>query len=226
MARARWLGHAAFSLELAGSKILIDPWVRGNPSCPVELEEVRDADIVCVSHDHADHMGDAVEICRRSKAKLICVFEVGLKAQEGGVEAEKIYGMNVGGTVKVDGLEITLVPALHSCSAGTPVGFVVKGEGKTVYHAGDTALFSDMGLISRLYGPIDLALLPIGGFYTMGPLEAAEAVALMEPRAVIPMHYGTFPVLVQTAEEFVKLAREKSPGTQVIVLEPGGSYEF
>jgi len=103
---------------------------------------------------------------------------------------------------------------------------VVRGEGKAIYHAGDTALFSDMALIGRLYGPLDLALLPIGGYYTMGPLEAAEATALLKPKAVIPMHYATFPVLEQNADKFVELVREKSPETKVIVLKPGESYEF
>ena len=220
------MGHAAFALELAGKVVLIDPWMRDNPSCPLGLEDIRRADVVCVSHDHGDHLGDAFEICRRHGSKLVCVYEVGCRAEGEGVRPEQICGMNVGGTVELDGLSITLVPAIHSCSAGVPVGFVIRGEGKAVYHAGDTALFSDMALIARLYGPIDVALLPIGGFYTMGPLEAAEAVALLKPKTVIPMHYATFPVLVQDAGEFVALVGEKSPGTKVVVLRPGEAYEF
>jgi len=229
LARALWLGHAAFLLELGGSKLLIDPWITGNPSCPLTLDEIRDVgkvDVVCVSHDHADHLGDAFEVCRKQGAKLVCVYEVGVKAQEEGVKPEDIYGMNVGGTIEVSGLKITLVPALHSCSVGVPVGFVVRGEGKAVYHAGDTALFGDMALVPRLYGPLDLALLPIGGFYTMGPLEAAEAVELLRPKAVIPMHYATFPVLVQDAGEFVRLVHQKCPDVEVVVLRPGETYEF
>jgi len=229
LARALWLGHAAFLIELGGTKLLIDPWITGNPSCPLTLDELRDVDaiaIVCVSHDHADHLGDAFEICRRQGAKLVCVYEVGVKAQEAGVKADNVYGMNVGGTVELGGLKITLVPAIHSCSSGVPVGFVIRGEDKAVYHAGDTALFGDMALIKKLYGPIDLALLPIGGYYTMGPVEAAEAVCLLEPRAVVPMHYATFPVLVQSADEFVRLVQEKHPETKVVVLRPGQSYEF
>ena len=229
MARARWLGHAAFYLELGGARVLVDPWIGGNPACPLTPDEVLElgkVDVVCVSHDHADHLGDAFKICREHRAKLVCVYEVGLRAQEEGVKADDIHGMNVGGTVEVAGLKITLVPALHSCSAGVPVGFVIKGEGKAVYHAGDTALFGDMALIGRLYGPIDLALLPIGGYYTMGPLEAAEAVALLKPKAVIPMHYATFPVLVQDASEFASLVRQKCPDVKVVVLKPGEVYEF
>ena len=226
MARLRWLGHAAFWLELAGRKLLIDPWIKGNPSCPIGLEELEKPDVVCVSHDHGDHLGDAFEICRKHGSKLVCVYEVGCKAEQEGVKAEQVCGMNVGGTVELEGLRITLFPAIHSCSCGVPVGFVIKGEGRTIYHAGDTALFSDMALIPRLYGPVDVALLPIGGYYTMGPLEAAEAVALIKPKAVVPMHYGTFPVLVRDAGEFAKLVSEKSPETDVIALRPGDYYEF
>ena len=226
MARVRWLGHAAFILELAGKTVAIDPWLTGNPKCPIKLGELGQVDVVCVSHDHGDHLGDAFAICRERKAKLVCVYEVGVRAQEEGVRPEDVCGMNVGGTVKLGELEITLVPAIHSCAAGVPVGFVVRGEGKAIYHAGDTALFSDMALIGRLYGPLDLALLPMGGYYTMGPLEAAEAVALLKPKAVIPMHYATFPVLAQTADEFVKLVGEKAPDVKVVVLKPGEIYEF
>ena len=226
MASLKWLGHAAFRVELGGKVLLIDPWLTDNPKCPVRADEIGHVDVVCVSHDHGDHLGDAFAICRRTGAKLVCVYEVGVRAQEEGVRAEQVIGMNVGGTVELDGLSITLVPAIHSCSAGVPVGFIVRGDGKALYHAGDTALFSDMALIGRLYGPLDVALLPIGGYYTMGPVEAAEAVVLLEPRAVIPMHYATFPVLAQSADEFVELVREKRPETKVIVLEPGESYEF
>jgi len=226
LAIIRWLGHAAFSIELGGKRLLIDPWLTGNPSCPVRPDELGHVDLVCVSHDHGDHLGDAFEICRRTGAKLVCVYELGVRAQEEGVKAEQVVGMNVGGSVELEGLSITLVPAIHSCSAGVPVGFVVRGDGKAIYHAGDTALFSDMALIGRLYGPLNVALLPIGGYYTMGPLEAAEAAALLKPKAVIPMHYATFPVLVQSADEFVRLVREKSPGVEVVVLKPGEAHEF
>jgi len=226
MARAVWLGHAAFLLEVAGKKVLIDPWITGNPACPLKLEEIGRADVVCVSHDHGDHLGDAFTICKRHGSKLVCVYEVGCRAEEEGVKPEQICGMNVGGTIELEGLRITLFPAIHSCSCGVPVGFVVRGEGKTVYHAGDTALFSDMALIPRLYGPVDVALLPIGGYYTMGPEEAAEATAMIKPRAVIPMHYATFPVLVKDASGFEKLVSEKCPEVKVVALRPGESYEF
>ena len=226
MASARWLGHAAFYVELGGKALLIDPWLTGNPKCPVRPDEIGRVDVVCVSHDHGDHLGDAFAICRKTGAKLVCVYEVGVRAQEEGVSAGQVIGMNVGGTVELDGLSITLVPAIHSCSVGIPVGFVIRGDGKALYHAGDTALFNDMALIGRLYGPLDLALLPVGGYYTMGPLEAAEAVALLKPKAVIPMHYATFPVLVQSADEFVRLVGERAPETKVVVLKPGESYEF
>ena len=226
MAVVRWLGHAAFELKLGETTILVDPWITENPSCPIRLDDLGPVDVVCVTHDHGDHLGDAFAICKRKGAKLVCVYEVGVRAQEEGVRPDQVVGMNVGGTVELKGVRITLVPAIHSCASGVPVGFVIRGEGKAIYHAGDTALFGDMALIGRLYGPLDLALLPIGGYYTMGPLEAAEAVALLKPKTVVPMHYATFPVLEQNADEFVRLVGQRSPETKVVVLKPGESHEL
>ncbi|MEM2262840.1 MAG: metal-dependent hydrolase [Candidatus Bathyarchaeia archaeon] len=223
MAKAIWLGHAAFQLELAGKIILIDPWLDGNPSAPIKASEIGKADIVYVTHDHGDHLGDAIAICKRTHATFVSTFELGNYASENGVK--EVAGLNIGGCVEVKGIKLHMVQAFHTSSRGAPTGVVVEGEGKTVYHAGDTGLFMDMKLIGQLYKP-DLALLPIGGYYTMGALEAAEAVKLLKPKVVIPMHYKTFPVLAQSADEFVEKVKRKAAKTKVVVLSPGESFEF
>jgi len=131
--------------------------------------------------------------------------------------------LNIGGSAEVEGVKLTVVHATHTASRGAPTGVIMEGEGKRVYHMGDTGLFSDLRLFGELYKP-DLAMVPIGGFYTMGAKEAAEAVSLLKPKVAIPMHYGTFPVLAQSADEFVKHVKEKAPKVKVVVLKPGESY--
>jgi L-ascorbate metabolism protein UlaG (beta-lactamase superfamily) len=223
MAKVTWFGHAAFQLDLAGKTVLIDPWLDGNPSSPVKASEVSKVDVVYVTHDHSDHLGDAVAICKRTGATFASTFELGNYASENGVKS--VVGFNIGGCVDVEGIKLHMVQAFHTSSRGAPTGVVVEGEGKTIYHAGDTGLFTDMELIGRLYKP-DLALLPIGGYYTMGALEAAEAVKLLKPKAVIPMHYKTFPVLARSAEDFVEKLKKKAAKVKVVVLNPGESFEF
>ena len=223
MAVIRWLGHAGFEIKISGVILLVDPWLEGNPTAPLRVSDISQADIVCVTHDHADHLGDAFEICKRTGATFVGTYELGLMAQEKGVR--DVVGMNIGGTASVKGVMVTLVQAFHTAGCGAPTGFVVRGEGRTVYHAGDTGVFSDMALIGELYRP-DVALLPVGGYYTMGPVEAARAVELIKPKKVIPMHFKTFPVLEQSAEGFARLVKEKTPEVEVVVLEPGETYEF
>jgi len=221
--RIRWLGHSAFEIEMEGNIILVDPWLDGNPKAPIKASSIKNADIICVTHDHSDHLGDAVEICKSTGAAFVGIYELGVYMKESGVK--EVIGMNVGGTTEVKGVKISLVPAIHSCRRGSPVGFIIRGEGKAVYHAGDTCLFGDMKLIKELHHP-DIALLPIGGYYTMGPEEAVEAVKLIEPDTVIPMHYQTFPVLIPSAENFVRLVKERTPNVKVVVLEPGEVYQL
>lgn len=223
MAKIRWLGHAGFEVRLMDRIILVDPWLEGNLKAACKAADIVVADIVCVTHDHPDHLGDAFEICKRTGASFVGTYELGLHAQENGVE--ETVGINIGGTADVKGLRITMVQAFHTASRGAPAGFVLQGEGKSVYHAGDTGLFGDMGLIGELYNP-DVALLPIGGYYTMGPLEAAEAVRLIRPRVAIPMHYQTLPVQSSSADEFIALVKEKAPEVKVVALKPGETYEF
>jgi L-ascorbate metabolism protein UlaG (beta-lactamase superfamily) len=220
--RIRWLGHSGFEIELANKILLIDPWLTGNPLAAVKASDIKKADIVCVTHDHGDHLGDAVEICKRTGATFVAIYELGVYAEEQGVK--NVVGINIGGTAKVKGIRITMVQAFHSSTRGAPTGFVIKAEEKTLYHAGDTGLFGDMKLIGEIHRP-DVALIPIGDYYTMGPREAAEAVKLIKPAVVIPMHYQTFPVLESSAENFTKLVKKKVPKVKVVELKPGDTYQ-
>ncbi|MEM4699701.1 MAG: metal-dependent hydrolase [Candidatus Nezhaarchaeales archaeon] len=217
--RIRWLGHACFQVHTSKGVVLIDPFLSQNPLSPVGPGEVE-ASVIIVTHDHFDHLGDAVEVARRTGAKVVAVPE--LAASLSGVEA---VAVNMGSLVEVSGVEVGLFQAFHTCGRGAPASCIVRADGATVYHAGDTALFGDMKLIGELYRP-DAALLPIGGYYTMGPREAARALALIRPRVAIPMHYATFPVLVKDASSFVEEARKVAPEVRVVVLRPGESYEL
>jgi len=223
LTKVTWFGHAAFKIEIANRIVLVDPWLSGNPTSPVKALEITKADIVYVTHDHGDHLGDAIDICKRTGATFVANIELGDFAKENGVK--NVEGLNIGGSVEVKGIRLLITQALHTDSRGAPTGVIVEGEGKRVYHAGDTGLFGDMSLIGELYKP-DLALIPIGGYYTMGAKEAVEAVKMLKPKAVIPMHYKTFPVLAQSADEFVKIVKEKVPKVKVVTLKPGESYQF
>ncbi len=222
MVAIRWLGHAAFEINMADKIVLIDPFLKDNPKAAVKPDEISKVDVIIVTHNHFDHFADAVEIAKKHGANVVAVYETANAAAEQGVE--KTVGLNVGGTVKIDGLSITLTPAFHSCTSN-PSGVVLSDGKVSIYHAGDTSLFGDMKLIGQLYKP-RVALLPIGGFYTMGPLEAAVATALIKPRVVIPHHYGTFDLINQDPNEFAKFVRRKAKGVKVVVLKPGESYEL
>jgi len=221
--KIRWLGHSGFEIELANKILLIDPWLTGNPLAAVTASDIKKADVVCVTHDHGDHLGDAIEICKRTGATFVGIYELGVFAEENGVK--DVVGINIGGTVGVKGISVTMVQAFHSSTRGAPTGFVIKAEGKTVYHAGDTGLFGDMKFIGEIHRP-DVALIPIGDYYTMGPREAAEAVKLIKPTVVIPMHYQTLPVLSPSAEDFIKFVKEKAPEVKVVALKTGEAYQL
>jgi len=223
LAEITWFGHAAFKIEIANKIVLIDPWLDGNPTSPVKASEITKADIVYVTHDHGDHLGDAFSICKRTNATFVATVELSDYAEENDIK--NVAGLNIGGSVEIEGVKLSVVQAFHTSPKGAPTGVVIEGEGKTVYHAGDTGIFGDMRLIGELY-KLDLALIPIGGYYTMGAKEAAEAVKLLNPKAVIPMHYRTFPVLAQSTDEFVKNVKEKVPKMKVLLLKPGESYQF
>ena len=220
------LGHSAFLLE-GRDRILIDPFLTGNPLASTTADKV-DCDIICVTHGHGDHLGDAVDIARRTGAVVASIIEMSEWLEKTGV---KSVGFNMGGTATIRNTKITMVPAFHSSSIGAPglefsaamaVGMVVD-SGKVVYHAGDTCVFGDMRLIGELYKP-DVALLPIGGFFTMDPRQAAMATGLINPKIAIPMHYGTWPPIEQDPKEFEKLAK-KSSKAKIVILKPGEHLE-
>jgi len=220
------LGHSAFLLE-GRDRILIDPFLTGNPMASTTADKV-DCDIICVTHGHGDHLGDAVDIARRTGAVVASIIEMSTWLEKTGV---KSVGFNMGGTATIRNTKITMVPAFHSSSIGAPglefsaamaVGMVVD-SGKVVYHAGDTCVFGDMKLIGELYKP-DVALLPIGGFFTMDPRQAAMATGLINPKIAIPMHYGTWPPIEQDPKEFEKLAK-KSSKAKIVILKPGEHLE-
>ena len=218
--RIRYLGHAAFEVVLDGKRILVDPWITGNPKSPVKAGEMS-ADIVIVTHDHGDHgFDDAVEIAKKG-ATFVGIFELATKAGEKG--AKHTVGMNIGGPAEIKGLKIALTQAFHSSTAN-PTGVVVMGKEGSFYHAGDTGLFGDMRLIGEIYRP-KVAMLPIGSHFTMDPIEASYAVRFIKPEIAIPMHYGTFPVLTGTPEKFEEEVRKRAPETKVLTMNPGEETE-
>ena len=222
LVKIRWLGHSAFELAYKGAKVYVDPFISKNPKAPMKAEEIREADLVLVTHDHFDHLGDAEAIARRTGATLVAVPEV---AGALGDDLKKLQ-MNMGSMVDAGGgIRVAMVPAAHTAGRGCPVGYVIEGDGTAIYHAGDTALFGDMALIKRLYSP-DVALLPIGGHYVMGPREAAVALTLLGPKVAVPMHYGTFPVLYGEASAFLEEAKRLVPSVKVVVLRPGESTDY
>lgn len=219
-------GHAAFKLAGAGVAVLIDPWL-SNPLLATPVDKVGEIDLILVTHGHGDHVGDTVAVAQKTGATVVAIHELSVILANRGVS--QVVGMNKGGTFTYKGLDITMTQAIHSSTveeegqlvaAGDPVGFVVRfPNGFTAYHAGDTAVFRDMELIRELYQP-ELAMLPIGSHYVMNPAEAALACRLLKPRWVIPMHYGTFPVLTGTPEELQDYLKGEA-GIQVIALKPG-----
>jgi L-ascorbate metabolism protein UlaG (beta-lactamase superfamily) len=222
-----WLGHATFVITTPGGKrIVTDPWLEGNPMCPPAHKRIDRADVILLSHGHFDHTGDIVSVARATGAPVVAVFELASWVERKGVQ--NTVGMNIGGTVKVAGLEITMTPAIHSSSItendvtqylGLAAGFVVKLEdGRSIYYSGDTALFSDMRLIGEMHTP-DVAFLPIGDHFTMGPEAAAMAARMLGVRQVVPMHYGTFPLLTGTPDALKRLVEPH--GIDVLVLKPG-----
>jgi L-ascorbate metabolism protein UlaG (beta-lactamase superfamily) len=221
-----WFGHATFLLTSPGGKrIVFDPWLEGNPKAP-QGAKIDKADVICVSHGHSDHTTDVVPIARATGAPVVAIFELANYFQGKGLK--DTVGMNIGGTVEVKGLKITMTSAVHSSGVtedgrslylGEPAGYVVRLEdGRAIYFAGDTALFGDMRLIRELHAP-EIAFLPIGDHFTMGPEAAARAAEMLGVRQVVPMHYGTFPALTGTPEALKKLVDPH--GIDVLVLKPG-----
>ena len=224
-----WVGHGTYKARSAkGKEILIDPWVMGNPAAPENLKTVDRCDLMLITHGHFDHIHDAVEIAGRTKPTIVCSHEIGAWLQGKGIDGEKIVASNKGGTVDIDGIKVTLVHAEHTCGitddngsivyGGEACGLVIEFEnGFQVYFAGDTDVFGDMALIAEL-ASFDVAFLPIGDFYTMGPERAAKAVKLLGVKTVVPMHFATFPILNGRPDQLQELV---GPGIKVLDVKPG-----
>ena len=228
--KIQWLGHSAFYISTDNHKLVIDPFIRDNPSCPLDPEDLE-VDVICVTHGHNDHFGDTIELAQKNKALVVCNHEHSLYLTQLGLETT---GMNMGGTIEAAGIKITMVNSIHSADmdfldntrpGGSSCGYILQLEnGRKIYNAGDTGIFGDMKtVIKDIYQP-DIALIPIGDRYTMGIREASIAAQWLEPEVIIPMHYNTFPPIEQDATQFKELV-EKSTETKVAVLKPGETYQ-
>jgi L-ascorbate metabolism protein UlaG (beta-lactamase superfamily) len=222
-----WLGHAAFRIDTPGGKrVYVDPWLE-NPNCPDSEREPERVDLIALTHAHSDHLGQTIELAQRFGCPVIAVVELRDWLGARGLPADDSEGGNKGGTIEKDGIKVTFTDAKHSSSVfengnpiylGEPAGLVIEVEnGTKLYFAGDTCVFGDMALIGRIYEP-DIAVLPVGGHYTMDPREAAVALELLGVGRCIPCHYGTFPLLAGTPDECRELL---TTGCEIVAPEPG-----
>ena len=221
----RYLGHAAVEITSGETRVLVDPFITGNPKAAVEASELEPTHIF-LTHGHQDHYGDTIEIAKRTGATVVAITEVAGEIGEEGVE--NVFDPNLGGTVEFDWGWVKLVPAWHTSTTpkgqvSTPAGLLIMVDGTLVYHVGDTALFSDLQLIARRGDHVDVALVPIGGHYTMDRLDAVTAVEFINPTVVIPVHYDTFPPIETDAQAF-KSDVESQTSAQCVVLAPGETH--
>jgi len=224
--RTTWLGHGCFKFKTAsGQVILADPWVLGNPACPSDRKSFEKIDTLLITHGHFDHISDAVLLAKEYSPSVVGIYELCAWLESKGVG--KTSAMNKGGSQQAGDMSVTMVHADHSCGildegkivyGGEAVGYIMRADGKSIYFAGDTNVFGDMKLIAELYEP-EIAFLPIGDLFTMGPREAAAAARMLNVKTVIPMHFGTFPALTGTPEALRAMLR----GTEIEVrdLKPG-----
>jgi L-ascorbate metabolism protein UlaG (beta-lactamase superfamily) len=224
-----WLGHSTFRLVTRGSRtVLVDPWVEGNPACPKDQRAFERIDVIAITHGHGDHMADAVMLAKKYKPAIVSNYEIHLFLQKKGVAGTS--PMNKGGTQEVAGLRFTMVHAIHSSGiedggqvvyGGEPCGYVITLEdGTRIYHAGDTAVHAEMALVAELYAP-EIAILPIGDLFTMSPREAAVAARMLQPKWIVPCHWGTFPALTGTPEMLREELQRLGVAAEVVALRPG-----
>jgi L-ascorbate metabolism protein UlaG (beta-lactamase superfamily) len=222
----KFLGHAAFALSHDGKTVLVDPFLTGNPKAAVSADEVE-ADAIFLTHGHGDHLGDTVAIAKRTGADVVAIVELAAELGESGVAEDKLHDPNIGGTVDLGWASVRLTPAWHtgtspSGGTSTPAGLVIEIGGKRIYHLGDTGLFSDLALPSRR-GHIDVAIIPIGGHYTMDRFDAVTAAEFVKADQVIPCHYDTFPPIETDAQAY-KSDVQNAGYAEVIVLAPGETH--
>ena len=221
----RWLGQSCFELKAGDTTVLVDPFLTGNPKAAATADEMQ-PDVILLTHGHGDHLGDTVDIAKRTNATVVAIVELANELAGDGVE--NVLDPNYGGTVAFDWGWVKLVPAWHTAvspkgTAHAPAGLLIHMGDRLVYHLGDTALFSDIELIAKRGDKVDLALVPIGGHYTMDRFDAVSAVSLIEPQQVIPCHYNTFPLIETDAQAF-KQDVQQAGFSEVVVLDPGQSH--
>jgi L-ascorbate metabolism protein UlaG (beta-lactamase superfamily) len=231
MIQITWLGHATFELRFDTGEVLIfDPWIEGNPAYPKNYK-IAKVDVIAASHAHSDHIGGLIALAKEFQPKIVCIYEIATWLQSKGIQ--NTIGVNKGGTVDLGFAKLTMTHAIHSSAiqdgdkmlyGGEAAGYILTArDGRRAYFAGDTALFGDMALIAQLYEP-EIAFLPIGDHFTMGPHEAAHAARLLKVKRVIPMHYGTFPALTGRPEELA--AELKKDGIEVWTLKQGETVQW
>lgn len=225
-----WLGHATVLYRTsAGRSVLLDAWVDQNPACPESAKDLGRLDLIAITHGHGDHFADCVALARKHGADVVCNYEISLYLAR--KKVAKVHGINKGGTIRLHGIGLTMVHAVHSSTieeggalhpAGEPCGYVLEFEnGTRVYHAGDTGMFGDMKLIGEVYKP-SIAVLPIGDLYTMSPLEASVAARMIGARFIVPIHHSTFPALTGKPAELRERLKDR-PDIDVLELKPGES---
>lgn len=216
-----WLGHSNFRLKTGDATVLIDPFFTGNPSAPIGHEDIDECDLILLTHDHSDHIGQTLELSKKHDAEVVAIFDIIQVLLSQGLNASLGVGMNIGGTVNRCSMDVKMVQAMHSSVTGAPTGFIITLPDSTcIYYSGDTGLFGDMGLFAEFHD-IDIAILPIGGHFTMDAQQAAYACKLLKCKTIIPMHWGTFPVLANNTNALQEHLKTYSPQTGMMELKVG-----